>query len=721
MSQPVWTLSVDLQTKTATFQTGMADAAKAAKLSFAEIKDGAREMGTDTSYSLTEARHGVMLLGEEFGVHLPRGITSFIASLGPVGSAMEAAFPFLALLVGATLLLEHLAKLKEAGEKLTESQTNFGTTVANVMNAWDAKLLEAGIRADELNGNHIGALHKQLELIDRQSLKELAQSFDEVAKSADVTFAQLKTSWYSFSSGSAGAKASLEKFKAEYDLLLAQGKNDEATKLLDAKVEREQRILDLQKQQNANQVTTGSQGTHGDYGKAEAAAIELKKLGVGYTDKEVQAQETLVGVLQATVALEQKRADLKAMQSSYATQTTANKMNDDGDRAAREQAQSIKQANEDAQKEWEANYRAAVSALQENEKEKIDATEKGSAARLAAISAAIQEENSKGLQETGFYKGLLQDRVNITREMSDEQSKLTAEAGKQDADQFLRMGELRIEAERQQAALMDSAHRVTAQQRITEDTKFADEEYQLKLQSLNKEIAALDKNGRDYQNKLKELQNKETELTRQHENQITQIKEQAEEERNRRILAANSKLSDDLAKNMTQVLMRNESFSKMMVNLGNEVVGGMLENAIKSIMMNDMTKESDAAAAARKAFLAGMHFPFPANIVMGPALGAAAFASVMAFEEGGLVPGVENFDSVNAKLTPGEAVLPKEVTEKLSRATGDSSDTRPHFAIHVNHAPQIHALDAAGVDKVLEKNAATFQKHFERTIRKLNK
>jgi hypothetical protein len=25
------------------------------------------------------------------------------------------------------------------------------------------------------------------------------------------------------------------------------------------------------------------------------------------------------------------------------------------------------------------------------------------------------------------------------------------------------------------------------------------------------------------------------------------------------------------------------------------------------------------------------------------------------------------------------------------------------------------------VDKVLEKNAATFQKHFERTIRKLNK
>src|ERR1700744_4978137 len=130
MAQPVWTLSVDLQTKTATFQSGMSDAAKAARGSFQEIKEGAREMGRETSGSMMEARHGVMLLGEEFGVHLPRGLTMFISSLGPVPAAMEAAFPFLAIVVGATLLLEHLSKLKEAGQQLTDSQLNFGTTVA---------------------------------------------------------------------------------------------------------------------------------------------------------------------------------------------------------------------------------------------------------------------------------------------------------------------------------------------------------------------------------------------------------------------------------------------------------------------------------------------------------------------------------------------------------------------------------------------------------------
>src|SRR5437879_6366004 len=102
MAAPVWVLSVDLQTKTAVFQSGMADAAKSARGAFNEIKQGAGEMGKETGYSMMEARHGVMLLGEEFGVKLPRALTSFIASIGPIGAAMEAAFPFLAIAVGAT-------------------------------------------------------------------------------------------------------------------------------------------------------------------------------------------------------------------------------------------------------------------------------------------------------------------------------------------------------------------------------------------------------------------------------------------------------------------------------------------------------------------------------------------------------------------------------------------------------------------------------------------
>src|ERR1700733_12532143 len=113
MAQPVWVLSVDLQAKTATFQSGMADAARSARGAFNEIGGGSGEMGRQVGGNMMEARHGVMMLGEEFGVHLPRGLTTFIASLGPIGAAMEAAFPFLAIALGATLLIEHLMKMHE--------------------------------------------------------------------------------------------------------------------------------------------------------------------------------------------------------------------------------------------------------------------------------------------------------------------------------------------------------------------------------------------------------------------------------------------------------------------------------------------------------------------------------------------------------------------------------------------------------------------------------
>src|ERR1700733_3465926 len=156
MAAPVWSLSVNLETKTATFQSGMADAARSARGAFSEIKQGADEMGRETSGSMMEARHGVMLLGEEFGIHLPRALSTFIASIGPIGAAMEAAFPFLAIAVGATLLIEALVKMHEEGEKLTQDQLVFATSVQSAFNQLEDKLLQAGIKADELRNDHLG-------------------------------------------------------------------------------------------------------------------------------------------------------------------------------------------------------------------------------------------------------------------------------------------------------------------------------------------------------------------------------------------------------------------------------------------------------------------------------------------------------------------------------------------------------------------------------------
>lgn len=720
----VWNLSVNLETRTATFTSGLSDAAKAARGSFGDIKDSASGMGRGVSGSMFEAREGTMLLGEEFGIHLPRALTTFVAGLGPVGEAMAAAFPFLAIIMGATLLIQHLEKIKEAGEKLTEDQEKFGTTVQNVYNKLDEKLLEAGIRADELNDNHLAALHKQLQLIDKQSMGELVSSFEEVAKAADTVFGDLKTSWYEMQVGSAGAKSALDHFKSQYESLLAQGKDKDAGDLLAGTLQSAERVLQLQKEMNSSSQAVGN-SSGAEKNKAALTylrdAEELKKNGVGTSEKEIAAQEALVAALRAQVEVQGKVGDLKKLQDSNAVQTTQKTVDSDADALANQHADAYKKEIDEQDKLDEQRYQNAVANIQQGEKQKLAATEEGSAERLAAIDAALKEENAKGLQDTGFYKELLTQRVQTARQMATEEAQAQAEGKKEASDHELKMDELAIQAKKESAALKISALSNAAQAQLESELATADAEFKAKADANERDIAALNQHGKDYENKLKVLQDREKELVRAHENELAAIKDKAQEQQNARILSGMAHLRDMAAQGLAETLMRHQAFGKMIVSIGDQVATGMMQNAIKSVLADDFTKERDAAAAARRMFLAGSQFPFPANVILAPALAAGAFAAVMAFDTGGLVPGTANFDSVPAMLKPGEAVIPKEMTERLNRASSsDDSDSRP-IAVHIHHNPVIQALDSQGMDRVLQKHAGTLQKHFEGAVRRMNR
>lgn len=724
MAQPVWVLSVDLQTKTATFQTGMADAAKSAKGAFADIKDGAGKMGRETGVSMMEARHGVKMLAEEFGIHIPRALASFVASIGPIGAAMEAAFPFLAIIALAGLLMEHLKKLKEEGRQLAENEEKFITVTSNVFANLDQKMLQAGIRADELDQNHLAALKKQLQLIDRASLNELVKSFEEVAKAADAVFGPLQAHWYNFGTGSRGAQHALQQFKTEYEKLIAQGKDKEASDLLHGTLGSAERILEMQRQYNASQTQMGphADNSHADYAKWQQANNELKKAGVQATDKEIEAQQTLIETLKAQVDVEGRIASLKKLEKDNASRTTGKTLDSEGDAAFKRGADAEAKENEIAEKLREEAYSRALNQLQQSQREKIEATERGSAERLAVIDAAIKEEESKGLQETGFYRQLLTSKIETARQMSEEQRRVTEEAGREEAQHTLRMGELRLEAEREQRSLLLSGRRVTAQRIIAEELQSAKEEYQLRKTALDQQIAALDKNGKDYQNKLRTLQNRELELTRAHENQVTALKDKAEKDRLKKMMDAAEWAQEEVSRGLAGVVMRHQSFASMIGSIGDQVAGSMIQNAIKSMVALDMTKPKEAAAAARKAFLAGWHFPFPANIVMAPALGALAFASVMAFNKGGEVPGSGNSDTVPAMLTPGEHVADQALTEGLRGMVKDhNAQPSSTYKLQAHYAPTIQALDSVGVDQVLEKHEASFQRKFEQVLRKMNR
>jgi chromosome segregation ATPase len=172
----------------------------------------------------------------------------------------------------------------------------------------------------------------------------------------------------------------------------------------------------------------------------------------------------------------------------------------------------------------------------------------------------------------------------------EESAKQAAEAGKEEAKNEQKMGELRLSAWKANQALQDSARRISDQQKIAEETTAAKMEFEVKSRAFAREIAALDKSGKDYQNQLKALQDKEKQLTQEHENELTQIQEKAQEARNARMLSAEQRRNDAIAQGVTNVLMRHQSFSQMITSLGDQVASGMIQNAVKSVLADEMTK-----------------------------------------------------------------------------------------------------------------------------------
>jgi hypothetical protein len=666
-----------------------------------------------------------MMLGEEFGVHLPRGLTTFIASIGPVGAAMEAAFPFLAIAVGATLLLEHLAKLREAGEKMTSDQMKFGTAIQNAFNSLDDKILQAEIRSDELRKNHLGALSKQLQLIDHQSLAELAHQFEAVAKTADIAFAELKTSWFQFGAGSARAKSELDEFHAKFDLLLAQGKDADAYGLLGSNLAQAQKVLALQRQAADNKHAGNLPGfdQSGDDAKLTAAtqALAALKVKVGYDDKEIQAQSRLVDAYLALEGVQARINSLNKDDKKIARTEEGQKGDKDatkhGDALIHYNAEVNRMIAEDDKESVEYRMRTLVAG----EKARVEATVQGSAARLAAINEAIHEEESANMMGQASYRSLLQDRATLVREMDKEAQQQHAEALREEAANDEQMGSLAVAAQKERWNAENAAHRVSDQVRLAQALQTAAEEFNIKMQAIVQEEAALDKSDKDYENKLKASQDKEKQLVQQHENEIAAIREKAEEQTNAVVKAERQRFDAEISSSLTKSIMGHETWSHMIISFGNQAVSAMIQNTIAYVLDNKTKQASDARAAAASAYKTGEGIGGPLGIVLGPAFAAAAFAGVMAFNEGGTVPGVGNFDSVPAVLTPGEHVSDKKLTQGLQKMVTDGGQSGPHYTVHHSPTYNVSTIDGDGMRDVLDKHSEQFTRHLEGQLRKMNR
>jgi hypothetical protein len=82
-----------------------------AERAFAPAAEAAEDASERIQFSMGEARGEVRLLGEEFGIHLPRHVSNFVAQLPGVGEAMSAAFSATAILFIAQALAQATDKL----------------------------------------------------------------------------------------------------------------------------------------------------------------------------------------------------------------------------------------------------------------------------------------------------------------------------------------------------------------------------------------------------------------------------------------------------------------------------------------------------------------------------------------------------------------------------------------------------------------------------------
>jgi hypothetical protein len=136
-----------------------------------EAANEVEESMSKSSVNIREARGEVALLGEEFGVRLPRHVQTFVAEMPGVGEALEAAF-------SATAVLFVL----EAVVKLTEKVTDFiSTTFIYTQAMKDADKATADLNATVLaNEANIVRLNAAYDAMTMTPMQLLTKQLDDV-------------------------------------------------------------------------------------------------------------------------------------------------------------------------------------------------------------------------------------------------------------------------------------------------------------------------------------------------------------------------------------------------------------------------------------------------------------------------------------------------------------------------------------------------------------
>jgi len=161
----------------------------------AAVSQAANDVSATVGQSMDKSRESIRLLSEEIGIHLPRGLQTFVAGLPGVGTALNAAFSAtaaLALIGVIVTLAEKLSEFRKASDDLKNALAAIGPSGQEALQKIQEQILDLDHQFDVLTGDRAGALATALEKIDNEKFDALGTQLKQMSKEMDDLIAKAK-------------------------------------------------------------------------------------------------------------------------------------------------------------------------------------------------------------------------------------------------------------------------------------------------------------------------------------------------------------------------------------------------------------------------------------------------------------------------------------------------------------------------------------------------
>jgi hypothetical protein len=325
-------------------------------------------------------------------------------------------------------------------------------------------------------------------------------------------------------------------------------------------------------------------------------------------------------------------------------------------------------------------------------------------ANADAIALADAEANAKSVAATAAANAeKITENRKAMQQMADDSLKSALDEAKR-----------KEQAAMTAAKSLEALHRSTNAQTLADEVKATQTETEAEVKAYQNRIAALDKFSKDYEAQVRKLNDEIRAIEQKGADEVTTLKATAAQKQATDIKAAEDKMADAIATDIAKSIVQNKSLAAAFRQTGEQMAEGMIKNLLIAELTGNKQKLIDAKTAAANSYNWASAWGGP---VAGAIAGATAFAGVLSYEVGGKIPG-----SGPVPITGhgGETVVTKALTDRVesSERRGNTGGVGGGLTMH--YAPQIHAVDANGVDDMLQKHGAIFQRHITAAVRRMN-